>query len=183
VGVPTINGVPAIDVTAADGLPIWSAAHTWKGDPTRTYSTLLDPFATLSQDSLQTIANMVRRRTNGAGHLLNHKIQKLIVPTGLRHRARELLRSVLKPEVAASNMDNAVREDLGEGDYEVWDWLESQVDYYVKTSAENRFIIRWAWKWETNTDYDKKVQIFSLMVDGSFSIGVDDPRGYVAAKA
>jgi hypothetical protein len=182
--VPTVNNMPIVDVLAADKLAIWHANHTFRGDPAKSYSTLLGggSFVALSQDAIQTVANSVRRRTNAAGMLLNHKIKKLIVPTNLRHKARELLRSVLKPEVAASNADNAVHEDLNEGDYAVWDWLESETDYYFQTTAENRFIIRWAWKWETDTGYDEITQVFTLTIDGSFSIGIDDPRAYFAVK-
>jgi phage major head subunit gpT-like protein len=93
--------------TAGDALAIFSNSHIALGGGT--WSNLLTAAADLSATSLQNAIDNLEGTNDGRGKKQLIKAVKLIVPTGLSWKAKELLQSGYDPE-SAENAINTIKE-------------------------------------------------------------------------
>ena len=184
--VPTLAGTPMVDTAAPDGNPVAYNAHTFKSNPAITYSNKgVDSdgaFGALNQSNLAAVANKVMNWTASNGAMLNCRVKRVIVPTGLRHRIAELLKSTLEPDTG-NNKVNSAREDFGAGDYMVYHWQTNQTEWSVETDVENGYRVRRGWDVETDQGENKEIQTLFITADTSFSIGCQDVRRFCFVKA
>lgn len=101
------NGTVTTNHTAGDSLAVFSNVHKRLGGGT--WSNLLTPAADLSATSLQNAIDVLEDTTDGRNKQQLIKAVKLLVPTGLAWKAKELLNSGFDPE-SSNNAINAVKE-------------------------------------------------------------------------
>lgn len=180
--VTTVNGRPIVDTIGADGLPVFYAAHTYKSNGAATWANLSTTALTLNRTNWSTHSNAIYKWRGANGEYLDAMPEKLIIPVDLRQAAFEMCASTYQPE-SALNALNSAQMDLKSGDYTVVKELTSTADWYIQTSFENRFIIRWAMKPKTETWYEESNQVDFVSLTMVCSMGCDDPRRYFAVKA
>lgn len=101
------NGTATTNHTTGTGLAIFSNSHTRLGGGT--WSNLLTPSADLSATSLQNAIDNLEDTTDSRGKHQRIKAVKLMVPTSLSWKAKELLNSGYDPE-SSNNAINAIKE-------------------------------------------------------------------------
>jgi len=101
------NGTVTTYHTTGDGKAVFDNTHTSLGGGT--WSNALTPAADLSATSLQNAIDNLETTNDGRGKQQLIKSVKLVVPTGLSWKARELLHSGHSPE-DANNAINAIKE-------------------------------------------------------------------------
>lgn len=101
------NGTSTTYHTAGDAVEVFSASHiALEGG---TWSNLLSPGADLSASALQSAIDALETTNDGRGKKQMIKATRLIVPTGLAWKAKELLKSGYDPE-SANNAVNTIKE-------------------------------------------------------------------------
>lgn len=155
--VPTSNGVPIIDSIGADRNPLYYGAHPWKNDPSVTWRNRSATLMDLSRTNIQHVSNDIDdwRLSNNA--MRNVGPAGVVIPRNMRWRAHELFKSEKQPETA-NNAANSLKERFGEGDYYVYRWLQSQTDWYMRTTAPRQHKIRTVLEKRIQKGYDGENQ-------------------------
>lgn len=178
--VPVVGGKPMIDTLAADGLPIFSTAHTFKSTALETYANKTNSYQALTSDSLWDAVNTVRGWKNNLGDLLNLECKKLVVGFSNHKKAVELIRS--KDDSETTNRSTNSLNELGLT-FQVYNRMTNDTEWFLETNAENDYQVNFIWKPETERDKAVRSGTFLINVDTAFSHGVGDPRRWFANKA
>lgn len=139
--VPKSKNVPIIDSIGADRNPLFYSAHPWKSDPSVTWKNRSDTLLDFSRGNLQAVSDDIDdwRLSNNA--MTNITASGVVIPRNMRWKAHELFKSEKQPETG-NNASNSLKEKFGSGDYFVYRWLQSQTDWYMRTTAPRKFKIR-----------------------------------------
>ena len=105
------NGTSTTYHTAGDALAVFSNSHIALGGGT--WSNLLTPGADLSASSLQSAIDALETTKDGRMKQQGIKASKLVVPTGLAWKAKELLNSGYDPESANNSVNTIKERNLG----------------------------------------------------------------------
>lgn len=111
-----------------DGLSLFNTAHTVDG--TTVANTSSTPLG-LNESSILTANNMIRRFRDNAGLLIGAQGKKLVVPVELRHTAKRVIETPLRPGTADNDIA-VIKEnnDLVDG-YVVMDFLTSTFAWFM----------------------------------------------------
>lgn len=155
-----------------DNLPWFSTAH-----PVDNYTVANTPLnqVTLNENSLMMANNMIRRFRDEAGLLYGSQGRKLVVPVELRHVAKRLMETELRP----GTTDNDVwsikeNNDLKDG-YVVLDFLTSPYAWFVLSDSGGLIMLdREPFETSMQTDFTTD----NLMVKAyeRYYTGIDDWR-------
>lgn len=179
-GIPVVDGLPMVDVLAADGQPIFSTAHTFKSTGTVTYANKTQSYQALTGDSLWNAVNEVRGWNNNLEDLLDIDCKKLVVGFSNHKKAVELIRS--KDDSETTNRSTNAVNELGLT-FQVYNRMINDTEWFLETTAENDYQINFVYKPDTAKDYDPSNGSYLIVVDTAFNHGVGDPRRWYANKA
>jgi hypothetical protein len=172
-GAAPLNTGNVLNATiGGDNLPLFATNHPVDGyqvpnTPTNQVG--------LNENSLILANNMIRRFRDEAGLLYGSQGKKLVVPVELRHVAKRLMETELRP--GTTNNDTwSVKEndDLRDG-YVVMDFLTSPYAWFVLSDSGGLICLdRKPFRTEIQTDFSTN----NLMVKGTerYYIGWDDWR-------
>jgi hypothetical protein len=111
-----------------DGQALFSTAHPVDGNTVaNTSSTPLG----LNESSLITVNNLIRRFRDNAGLLMGAQGKKLVVPVELRHTAKRLIETPLRPGTADNDIATIKENDDLVGGYVVMDFLTSPYAWFM----------------------------------------------------
>lgn len=155
-----------------DNLPLFSYSHPVDG-----YTVPNTPLTQvgLNENSLMLANNMVRRFRDDAGLLYGSQGKKLVVPVELRHVAKRLMETELRPGTADNDIASVKENnDLRDG-YVVMDFLTSPYAWFVLSDAGGLICLeREAFETSMQTDFTTD----NLMVKAyeRYYMGYDDWR-------
>lgn len=172
-GAAPLNTGNVLNATiGGDNLPLFSTVHPVDGYTVP--NTPATPVG-LSENTLALGNNMIRRFRDEAGLLFGCQGKKLVVPVELRHVAKRLMETELRP--GTTNNDTwSIKEsdDLRDG-YVVMDFLTSPYAWFLLSDAGGLICLdRKPFRTEIQTDFSTN----NLMVKGTerYYIGWDDWR-------
>lgn len=160
---------PAI---GGDGVALFSTAHPVDGATVA--NTPANPVG-LNEASLLYLNNLIRRFRDNAALLIGAQGKKLLVPVELRHVAKRLLETPLRPGTANNDI-NAIKEnqDLTDG-YLVMDFLTSPYAWFV-CSDQGGFIYLERVPFETSMQVDFTTDNLLVKAYERYYLGWDDWR-------
>lgn len=177
--IPKVQNVPMIDTIAADGQPIFSTQHTWKSSGMYTWANKTAAFESLNGTNLFKWCNAIELWRDNLGQLTDIRAKELVVGHTNRKKAIELIRSTDDSETA-NRSTNATKE-LGLK-LTVWNRMISPEECFLRTTAENDFLVEWLYKPKTERDYNKSNQVHKIILTMAFSMGVGYPGHWFANK-
>ncbi len=156
-----------------DGVPLFSTAHLLgKGG---TFSNRFTNFTALSQAAIEDAHIAVEDFRDGAGLLIDAKVESLHIPRQLRFIADKILGSRFEPFTANTATVNPVAQLFPDG-YHVNHRFTSSTDWFIKTDVDNGFCIftRMGYTFEQDNDFGTS----NFRSKGWFykSYGLTDPR-------
>jgi hypothetical protein len=173
VGAATLNTGQTLNPTiGGDNLPLFSTQHPVDG-----YTVANTPATQvgLNENSLTMANNMIRRFRDNAGLLYGSQGKKLVVPVELRHVAKRLMETQLRP--GTTNNDTwSVKEndDLRDG-YVVMDFLTSPYAWFVLSDAGGLIYLERE-PFETSMQTDFTTDNLMVKAYERFYMGYDDWR-------
>ncbi len=174
-----INGAASLNtgnvlnaLAGGDNLPLFSTAHPVDG-----FTVPNTPFTPmgLNENTLAGANNMVRRFRDEAGLLAGFQGKKLVVPVELRHVAKRLMETELRPGTTNNDVWSLKESDDLRDGYVVMDFLTSPYAWFVLSDATGLICLdRKPFRTEIQTDFATN----NLMVKGTerYYIGWDDWR-------
>jgi hypothetical protein len=155
-----------------DNLPLFSTVHPVDGYTVP--NTPLTPVG-LNENTLALGNNMIRRFRDEAGLLFGAQGKKLIVPVELRHVAKRLMETELRPGTTNNDVWSLKESDDLRDGYVVLDFLTSPYAWFVLSDAGGLICLdRKPFRTEIQTDFATN----NLMVKGTerYYMGWDDWR-------
>lgn len=177
--IPKLKGKPMLDITSADGQPIFSTAHTFKSTALVTYANKASAYTALTGDSLYEHRNIISQWRNNTNELMSIRPKKLIVGYSNLKKAYELLKS--SDDSETTNRSTNANKQLNLT-FECYDRMVSPTEWFLETDAENDFTFDFAWKAETEKGYNGQTGVHWIAVDMAFQHGIADPRRFYAVK-
>ena len=129
----------------------------------------------LNENSLMLANNMIRRFRDEAGLLISAQGKKLVVPVELRHVAKRLMETELRPGTTNNDIWSVKENDDLRDGYVVLDFLTSPYSWFVLSDVGGLICLdRKPFRTEIQTDFSTN----NLMVKGTerYYIGYDDWR-------
>ncbi len=162
-------------VNGPDGKPFFSASHPLAAGGTG--SNTLDTPADLAVASLTALIDIAESTVDDKNMLLNIKVKKLIVPSGLKWTARELLKSDAK---VSTNYSSGVVNSLKDEDlsYFSWPWLTDSDAWFLQAAPDDHEA-NYFWRKKFHDEQDHDFDTGDLKFKGRFrsSCGFSDWRG------
>jgi hypothetical protein len=158
--------------TGGDNLPLFATNHPVDG---YTIPNTAIVQVGLNENTLEMGNNMIRRFRDEAGIIFGSQGKKLVVPVELRHTAKRLMETHIRP--GTTNNDTwSIKEsgDLSDG-YVVLDFLTSPYAWFLLSDAGGLICLdRKPFRTEVQTDFSTN----NLMVKGTerYYMGPDDWR-------
>lgn len=167
------NGFSA--VTGADGVSLFNTAHPLVGGGTaeNTFATSTDLNPTSLKDSIVRLEDTEDDR----GIPLLYKAKTLIVPSGQRWLAQELLKSKQKPGSADNDFNPLAEADLG---WMVWRYLTDADSWFVQAN-EHELNFFWRKRPTMKNAFDFDTGDAKFKMNMRFSLGHSDWRGIYGA--
>lgn len=172
-GAATLNTGNVVNPSlGGDNLPLFSTAHPVDGTTVPNTGTAQ---IGLNESSLFMAANMIRRFRDDAGLLFGSQGKKLVVPVQLRHQAKRLMETEMRP--GTSNNDVAAvkeNDDLSDG-YVVLDFLTSPYAWFMLSDTGGLiYLEREAFRTSMHTD--PTTDNLLVIAYERYYMGVDDWR-------
>lgn len=173
--VPQIKGRPVIDTICADGKTIAATDHGYKSDINITYSNKSASYLSLTADTMFDVINTIELWRLNNTDLADAEAKQLIIGAYNQKKAYELLHSETDSETA-NRSDNALRSKFGPMDYTVLKRMVDPTEWGIITNWDNDYKFNFAWKPQTDRDFDKERRIHKIIMNFVFGHGVGDPR-------
>ena len=155
-----------------DNLPLFSTAHPVDGYVVA--NTPLNQIG-LNENSLLMANNMIRRFRDNAGLLYGSQGKKLVVPVELRHVAKRLLETELRPGTTDNDVWSVKENnDLRDG-YVVLDFLTSPYAWFVLSDAGGLICLERE-PFETSMQTDFTTDNLLVKAYERYYMGIDDWR-------
>jgi hypothetical protein len=155
-----------------DNLPLFATNHPVDGQTVPNTPTIQ---IGLNENSLMLANNMIRRFRDEAGLLISAQGKKLVVPVELRHVAKRLMETELRPGTTNNDIWSVKENDDLRDGYVVLDFLTSPYSWFVLSDVGGLICLdRKPFRTEIQTDFSTN----NLMVKGTerYYIGYDDWR-------
>lgn len=157
--------------TGGNGDPLFSATQTLKDGGTAANSFAVN--ADLSLTALEDAIVAFEDTTDDRGLRINQRALTLVVPSGLRYTAKELIETPLKPNTDDNNINPVNDLDLR---HMVWHYLTDAKAWFI---LGDRHFVNFFWRqrpiFDSAMDFDTGDAKFKL--DYRFSVGHSDWRG------
>jgi len=157
--------------TGGNGDPLFSATQTLKGGSTA--SNTLAVAADLSLTSLEDAIVAFEDTTDDRGLRINQRALTLVVPSGLRYTAKELIETSLKPNTSDNNINPVNDLDMR---HMIWHYLDDAKAWFL---LGDRHFINFFWRqrpiFDSAMDFDTGDAKFKITY--RFSTGHSDWRG------
>src|SRR5574343_33892 len=160
--------------TTFDGVSWGNTAHLLTGGGT--YANTFAVNTPLSELALEQSIINIQGFVDDAGNQLNLVEDTLIVPRGLQFEAKRILGGTERYGTADRDINAMKAMGSFKGGVVMSHYLQSQVNWFVKTTAEHGLTHFQAWdlELENDTDFNTKNMMFSA--DECYSFGLTDPR-------
>lgn len=159
----------------ADNQPLFSTAHPVDG-----YNVANTPTVQvgLNENTLLMANNQIRRFRDNAGLLIGAQARKLVVPVELRHVAKRLMETELRPGTSNNDVWSVKENDDLRDGYIVLDFLTSPYPWFV-LSDQGGFIYLERVPFETSMQVDFTTDNLLVKAYERYYVGYDDFRaGY-----
>lgn len=176
-GADVFNNGFDTNYTGGDGKPLYATDHPlWEGG---VFANKLSTAADLSESSLEEAEILVQDMVNERNIPVDAQIEKLQVPTNLKHVARRILMSDKRPGTADNDI-NSVREDVAE--YCVNVRLTDTDAWFLKTDVQDglKHIVRK--KVQRGVEGDFETGNMRYKARERYAEGWTDPRGSFASE-
>lgn len=156
----------------ADNVPLFSTAHPVDG-----YNVPNTPNVQigLNEASLNMMNNMIRRFRDNAGLLIGAQARKLLVPVELRHVAKRLMETPLRPGTTDNDIASIKENDDLRDGYLTMDFLTSPYSYFL-LSDQGGFIYLERVPFETSMQVDFTTDNLLVKAYERYYLGYDDWR-------
>lgn len=155
-----------------DNLSLFNAAHPVDGFTVPNTPTVA---VGLNETSLMMLTNMIRRFRDNAGLLCGAQAKKLVVPVELRHVAKRLMETELRPGTADNDIASIKESnDLNEG-YVVMDFLTSPSAWFLLSDLGGLVCLERE-PFETSMQTDFTTDNLMVKAYERYYIGYDDWR-------
>ena len=155
-----------------DNLPLFSTSHPVDGFTVPNTPTTQ---VGLNENTMMLAANMIRRFRDEAGLLYGSQGKKLVVPVELRHVAKRLMETELRPGTTNNDVWSIKESDDLRDGYVVMDFLTSPYAWFMLSDSGGLICLdRKPFRTEIQTDFSTN----NLMVKGTerYYMGYDDFR-------
>lgn len=158
-----------------DGVAWGSTAHLMTGGGT--YANTFASVTPLSELALEQAIINIQGLTDDTGNQIALMEDTLIVPRGLQFEAKRILGGTERYGTADRDINAMKAMGSFKGGVVMSHYLQSQVNWFVKTTCQKglRQFQAWELELENDTDFNSKNMMHSA--DECYSFGITDPRG------
>jgi hypothetical protein len=164
--------------TTGDAVAYCSASHVIRGGGV--VSNIISPALSISNTAVQAMLIIAEKMPGTNGFITSVKGTKLVGPTNLKWRAREVLKSEKKDDTA-NNAINALKGDMGE--YVGVPHMSSTTNWFMKTNVMRGAM--WFWKrkprFRQSNEFTNEVKVFTG--SARWDKGVTNFRTFVGSQA
>lgn len=175
-GVSVLNNAFSSSFTGADGVALCASNHPLRGGGT--YSNA--PTAlTLSNTALQTYIVALDKMAGTNGLICGVMPKRLVVPSDLRFRAAEILKSAMKDDTANHTI-NALKGELS--DFVAVPYMSSTTNWFIKTDAKRGLMWVWREKPEFRQSNNDTAMVKEFTGYYRATKGWSNPRGVIGSN-
>ncbi len=164
--------------TAGDSVAYCASTHVIRGGGT--VSNILSPALSISNTAVQAMLIVAEKMPGTNGFISPIKIKKLVGPTNLKWRAREILKSEQKDDTA-NNAINALKGDVSE--YVSVPFMSSSTNFFAKTDVERGGMFIWRRKPRFRQSNVETSEVKQFTGSARWDKGVSNWRGFIGSQA
>lgn len=163
---------------AGDGIAYCSASHVIRGGGT--VSNILSPALSISNTAIQAMLIVAEKMPGTNGFIRPLKGTKLVGPTNLKWRAREILKSEQKDDTS-NNAVNALKGDMS--DYVAVPYMSSTTNFFMKTDVMRGAMWIWRRKPRFRQSNVETSEVKQFTGSARWDKGVSNWRTFVGSQA
>lgn len=168
-------------VPGADGLPLWSNAHTLPNGGT--FSNLAAAPAAPSVSALVPIISQIKKLVGHNGVAMGYMPKRVLCPTEQWGDWSEILKSDKNPVQDNFATINVIKSDYNLTVVPLKFWDNTTSNWAVQTDVDDQLQIKWRRKPRTKTWVDNGQENMLHSISARWATGYSDPRNSIGVNA